>query len=619
MAGGAFVTDEGRTRLVVIEPRGHAFDSREAARFTMEAEASLERVRAREPLASLDLTGGHVVATQTESLMRTDLEKSSVLALVLASLVFVVTFRRVRALVAVLPPLVIGTLWTTALAALVYPHLSAVATAFSAVVIGVGVDTGVHVYGRLLRARREGLSSRAAADSALRETWRPTLGAALAAGGAFGCLALSDIEGMRQLGVLCAAGEVLTALAILAVVPEVGALLERGPRPPLPRASWVASLTKTRGRALIAIALVAVAIALSLSMGPPRIDHAVVRFDARALPALKTYAEIDAAFGGDREQWIVVSADRDLSHARSRAEAVAEAADRLVAGGSIAGFDALARLAPSSALQQRRLVERDRLDLPSRKALLARILAEEGFAVDAFDRALESFANPSNDTSDVLADDRPGIAWLRRRYLATDDRGALAVTYVRTSMATDGDDSRVILRAADPEAVVTGFADLERNLTRTLGRDLRRVLAGAACVVFLVLGVTLRRPSRVALALLVLFVEIVVVVALSGPLGIRWHVYDALVLPVLLGITLDEVLFLLDAAERTSIDEAIAEQAPLGTATALTTAFGFGALLVCRFDGLVDVGKVGALGSVIGLVLALVVVPATYRLFVWKK
>ena len=48
----------------------------------------------------------------------------------------------------------------------------------------------------------------------------------------------------------------------------------------------------------------------------------------------------------------------------------------------------------------------------------------------------------------------------------------------------------------------------------------------------------------------------------------------ALVLPVLLGITLDEVLFLLEAAERTSIDEAIAEQAPLGMATALTTAEG---------------------------------------------
>ena len=72
---------------------------------------------------------------------------------------------------------------------------------------------------------------------------------------------------------------------------------------------------------------------------------------------------------------------------------------------------------------------------------------------------------------------------------------------------------------------------------------------------------------------------------------------------MLLGITLDEVLFLLEAAEKLgSIDAAIAEQAPLGTATALTTAAGFGALVICKFPGLVDVGKVGALGSTVGAV-----------------
>src|SRR5439155_10638667 len=142
-----------------------------------------------------------------EQMMRGDLTKSGVLSIVLASVVFVAVFRRTRALVALLPPLAIGTLWTTALACLAYPRLSAIATAFAAVVIGVGVDTGVHVYGKLLAGRRAGIHD--AAAYARRETWKPTLGAAAAAGAAFACLAMSDIEGMRQLGILCGAGEVL--------------------------------------------------------------------------------------------------------------------------------------------------------------------------------------------------------------------------------------------------------------------------------------------------------------------------------------------------------------------------------------------------------------------------
>ena len=614
-AGGAFVADEGRARLVVIEPRGRAFEAGEAARFTDEAEAALERARRRVPGARLDLTGGHVVARQTEAMMRSDLEKSGALSAVLASIAFALTFRRVRALVAVLPPLAIGTLWTTALAAVLYPRLSAVATAFAAVVIGVGVDTGVHVYGRLLRARREGLSPGAAADVARRETWRPTLGAALAAGGAFGCLLLSEVEGMRQLGVLCAAGEVLTAIAILIVVPEVGALLEGGIAPSLPRATWVARLTGTRRRASVAFAAVAGLLALALSMGPPRIEHGVATLDARTLPALATYDAIYAMFGGARGQMIVVSADADEARARARADAVAEAAERLAANGTITGFDALARIAPSPELQRARLEERDRLDLPSRKALLARVLAEEGFAVEAFQPALDAFEHPAETTADVLASDEPAMRWLRRRHLAADDRGTLALTHVRVAATPGADDTtRGTLRAADPSAIITGFGDLERGLARTLTSDLPRVLAGALGIVMLILGASLRRISRVALAIGVLFVEIAIVLVVSRLAGVRWHVYDALVLPVLLGITLDEVLFLLEAAERHGIEEAIAEQAPLGTATALTTASGFAALVVCRFEGLVDVGKVGALGSTVGLLVSLVLVPAAFRL-----
>ena len=106
--GGAFIADGGRARLLVIEPRGRVFDSKAAALFTSEAEAALDRVRSAHPSVRLSLTGGHVIAKQTEAMMKGDLQKSGVLSIVLASLVFVVTFRRPRALIAVLPPLAAG-------------------------------------------------------------------------------------------------------------------------------------------------------------------------------------------------------------------------------------------------------------------------------------------------------------------------------------------------------------------------------------------------------------------------------------------------------------------------------------------------------------------------------
>ena len=115
----------------------------------------------------------------------------------------------------------------------------------------------------------------------------------------------------------------------------------------------------------------------------------------------------------------------------------------------------------------------------------------------------------------------------------------------------------------------------------------------------------------VILAATTLAVAIAVVALCMRLFHVPWHAYDALVIPVLLGITMDEAMFLLYAArEGNSTEHALREQGPLVVATALTTSAGFGALLACKFEGLYDVGAVGAIGSMAGVVAALLVIPA---------
>jgi predicted RND superfamily exporter protein len=58
---------------------------------------------------------------------------------------------------------------------------------------------------------------------------------------------------------------------------------------------------------------------------------------------------------------------------------------------------------------------------------------------------------------------------------------------------------------------------------------------------------------------------------------------------------------------------ALRRQGPLVASTGLTTAAGFIALCACHFDGLRDVGAVGGIGVLVGVVAALVVVPAALR------
>ena len=620
-ADGSFANDEGTARLVLVFPKGQALRGADAKAFVYEARAVIAQVQAGHPSVDVGLTGGHAIAEATESMLTRDLTLSGTLSMLLASLAFVLTFRRTRALLAVMPPLVLGTLWTAGIAATFPSGLSAIAVAFMSVVIGVGVDTGVHVYAALLEARREGLAPADAARRARQRTQRPVLVAAATAGVAFGALALSEIGAVRQLGILCAGGEILTAIAIVVVTPEIGALLERGDPPPERPPRWprlVSWMTQSRGRAALIGVLAFVPIgALALGYGPPIAD-AIIAVRPSGLEPLKVQQQVYDAFGGRAGQWVIMVADEDREKARLRADRIAQRLGQME--GDVEAVDALTVLAPAPETQRRRLADRDALDMPARADDLEDALEDLEFNVGRFDKAIEGMRTPSSELVD-LDELRAGAAEIMvRRYLGEDDGQHIVVVYAL--VAKDGEDAvEQAIHEVDPEAMVTGYSRLDRALRASLKRDMPRIGLVAGLLVLVALILALRRPRDVGLAAMVVVVELAAVLALVRVFDVPLHAYDALVLPVLLGITVDEGMFLLYRARReraAGIDRVIGEtlrhEGPPVVTTALTTAAGFGGLILCDFDGLRHLGMVGAIGSIMGLVVAVLLVPAGLRL-----
>ncbi len=613
--GEVFAADSGRARLVVAVPRGSAFSSDEARAVVDDTDRAI--AAASRPGVTTELAGGHAIARATELMLKRDLVLSGALSAVLASLAFVATFGRARALLAVLPPLFLGTLWTTGLAALLPGGLSAVAIAFAAVVVGVGVDTGVHVYAALLDARRAGHAGAEAARQARATTWRPTLTAAAVAAVAFGALGLSGLRAMKELGLLCGCGELLTAVAIILLTPEIGAWLERGPLPAERRSrwvDWVGRVTSTRARALGALAVCFAPIAVVSIVGWPRPADALVAVRPRALAPLVAEEHIHELLGGVPGQWVILTADVTEEGALARADRVAEALEPLRSARVIDGFDAFGSFAPSAATRRARLAVRDALDLPSRRAAFESALRGAGFDLDAVAPALAAFAHPSSALALASAGQDRLSPWLLARHVAADGAETLVATYVRpTGEPAAEARARAAILEADPRSVITGFAAIDRALRAALARDLLVVGGLVLGVVAVAMRVALRSVRGALISLATLACEMGAVGVAMRVIGVRWHVYDALVLPVLFGVTIDESMFLLHAARRRTMQHALVTQGPLVAATALTTAAGFLALLVCRFDGLRDLGAVGALGVLAGLVAAVVVVPAASR------
>jgi len=615
---GFFATEHGSSHLVVVKPHGQALRGSEARAFTDDVDRTLAELRAAHPDVTFGVTGPHVVAAQMEGLLRTDLTRSGVISGVLASLAFALVFWRVRALAAILPPLALGTLWTAALAVFWPGGISAIAVAFTSVVVGVGFDTGVHVYAALLDARRRGLSPADAAHAARSYAARPVLIAATIAAVAFASLALSSVEALAQLGLLCAAGEIFTALAIVGLTPAIGALLERGDPPTERPASFfraVAGLTRTRARAAIVVSI-ALALGGSVFVTGVHVSDSLVAVRPSKLDALDVERRIFEVFGGRPQPFIILVADPSKEAAMRRADVLAEnlAAD----AAAIERVDALVSLVPSETTQRVRLAERDALDMPAKAAELARALEEKGFAVPRFEGALEAMRKPPRDVivpDEVLAGD---LGVLGARYLATDGAEHLAALHVHLTPETSSARLAELVRGLDDKALVTGYAKLEIDLRGALANDLPRIGAVAGVLVVVLLFISLRRAREVAIALGVLVLGIALLLALAGVLKLPLHIYSALVIPVLCGITVDEAMFLLHQARREGdgdpIERALVVQGRPVVTTALTTTAGFAALAFASYDGLRHLGLVGALGNLVTLVMALVLVPAGLRL-----
>lgn len=606
---GSLVADDGRARLILLSAKGQALRGSEARAFTSAVNNSLAVVRERHPDVRLELTGGHAIAAETEKLLRRDLLLSGLLSTLLVALAFALTFRRLRALLAVLPPLALGTLWTAAAAAIAFQRVSALTLGFIAVVVGVGLDTGVHVYSALLEGRRRGLSPADAAAQARRDTARPALVAAFTAAIAFATLAMSRVPALQQFGLLCAAGELLTALAILAITPAIGAWLERSTPPQPPRPAWVAWLDRGRKTQLAPLLLgmgAFVPVYVLFTLGLPGLGGALVAIQPAHLPSIETHQAIDEAFGGGGGQWVVMVRDQDEHRARARADMLFEALDQ--APDQVASLDGLTRFAPSPETQRQRMRERDTLDLPARASTLRDALSETGFDPSAFSHALHSFSTPGTDAKDALATDSQSNRLFRARYLARSDGSGWASLYVRPR---PGQEQALAdrIRQVDPQAVITGYARLESVLADSVREDLPRVMWAAAMLVAAAILLTLRRLREGLVALGALAFGVLWVVAL-----VRWwplpiHIYNAFVLPVLLGITVDEVMFLLHRSRQEGMQRALETEGPVVLVTGVTTAAGFAALGICSFQGLRDMGVLGAAGAVFGLLAALWVVP----------
>lgn len=544
--------DDARSQVSTLEP--FVADVRRALTETL-AELSESGDRS----LSGGLTGMPAYAVDDKEVIARDITRLSALAAALILLVFAFAFgsswRPLLAVTALLP----AVLWTLAFAAWIPGYLTLLSSFFASLLIGLGVDGGIHLIDRLEETMDEGQDEAAAFLSAM-TALAPSLSTSASTSAAvLFALRFSGFRGFAELGTIAGVGVLLALVCMASVLP---ALLQvtakaRSSRGRVARRNDIATRRRRRlwlgrslakaGRPATACLLLGLALAGSIC-GRPDFDIDYLALQPAGSTAVRLERQMVAESDFSPEMAVFVVSSRAAVN------------------------DLVWRLADSESVAAVRSI-----------------------------RDLELYGNP--------VDSLDGEAW-RSLFVSPAGRFAVYAFPAEDIWRPEAQETLLAeLRAIDP--TVTGMPVLGQFLVERSRQALWKAGELGSVLLLVLLLAHFRHFAAALVAALPAFLSLGSMAGLMDLLDLSFNPLNIMALPLILGIAVDDGVHLVQRY-RHDPDRA----RTLGGAgrsvilTSLTTTVAFGALALTDHRGLASFAITLTLGVLCALVLTLGLLPA---------
>lgn len=608
------------------------------------------------------LTGEPALEYQETVTSQRDFGRSTVLALVLVSVLFMWAFRTVLrpGLAAVCLGMSIA--MTFGVAWLAVGHLNVLAMVFAVILVALGIDFAIHFYTHYRRGLELGYGPGRAIDYTYSAVGKALWLAGIATSAAFFSAYFTDFPGLSELGVIAGSGLLVCLACMFFVFPALlGVVDRRWPSPALPDRRpfrWMLKVVRpSASRRKKAYVVGAVALgALGFGFGQYAMDtnllalqpaggsatawqDLLIRTEDRTSYALATYEDrsalerarealrasavvdgTEAAFPAREEE---KRALLDPLCERIRAAEVMEAEEvsvretrrelfgirqtlRRYAGTGTRAEEALSGVSADVEGAYRAL---GGLAPETARARLAAVGSTLRGGLAAGVREARSLLCPSGLTLARVPDP------FRSRFVGDDGTLALRIYPARDTWTTEDLEWFVEgAREVEP-AIFGGVVNVYENARAMVASFVQAAGYSSAAILALLL-LWSRSVRTTALAVLPLVVGVGLLLGLMrwGPFSIRWNLANLFAVPILIGIGIDGGVHLVQAW-RSGGRETFLGAAEAVLMSALTTMIGFGLLATGDHAGVSSLGLIVFLGIGINLLACLTVLPPALAWF----
>ncbi|WP_027389447.1 MMPL family transporter [Chrysiogenes arsenatis] len=527
------------------------------------------------------------------SAIQHDLKFTFTLSLLAMGVIFFVVIRQKQALFTLLTPLVALLAGVAALALLV-PTPSAIALGFGAVLIGIAIDSALHVYFALRN------NADIPPRQVINAVSRPVLFGSATTLAAFAVLFFSSLPGQQQLALLAVVGILCGTLFSLVILPHLITPPSTTPTPVLPAQS---ASTGKRRTLLFTVWILSM---LLLVPGVLRvnIDGSLQALNYADADIQQAEADFRTVWGNTRDRAMILTDETtSLDTALSLSEQFVLAVPELP-------LMTLSSLLPSTLLQQENRQAWVMFWQGSKGqeilGWLQRHAREVGFSANAF--------APFVQTTQAL----PPVIDVQQS--ATHELAELAAPFL---LPSDGD-WRVLTFAPDtaqlratfielsetlPQLTFLSQAQLAEQVGEAIQSDFIRFFASALVMIAVMLLLLFRRVSKALYALLPALSGTVCMFGIMGYVGMACNAMNIVAAALVLGLAVDYGIYMVCQVSEGyafSVSKAV-------LASGFTTLAGLGALALAEHPALNSIGITVLLGVSSALVVALVFIPRVYQ------
>lgn len=609
MGESYYIDPEQRVIAILAKPSRISLDLDASRELVSEVEGALAQLDLSRyaPGMWAEVAGSYKKKVDQQDVIGHDLQLSSTVAFVLIFVFLALHFRRLSAVGLVLVPLGMGVVWSYAFAGWAFGTLNILTAFIGAVLSGMGIENGIHLLGRFEHEWAEHQDPETSIRRTFGNTGRGVAVTAVTTMMAFLGISLSEFRAFHEFGVIAAVGMLLFVIAYAVCLPALLGLALRmkwQPRPvgdeSVPRiVDWIIR----RARAVFVTSLVVLALLATLV---PRVEF---NFNLRSLLSsnLRSFEldqTIDRLLGYSTTPAVVLTDTREEE--RHVARVLRERVDALGGRSTVRFIASSADLVPDNQLAKRvvireigdilRRVDREKLSAKDRKAydLVTDMVHTEPFDEEALP------------------------VEVKRQFQAIDGSTAGFVLVFASIDLSDGalvrqfaETVRGVELPGGNEAPVAGEAMVLADIFIMVAQDAPPVLAFAIGLVFLTLWLMVGNLRSAVACLLPAAATLIATLGLMPLAHMSLNYINIVMIPLFFGIGIDGGAHL-----NTRLDtgapfaQAFAETGRGVTASLLTNAFGFCALLIADHSGLNTLGQMALVGLAINLLACCVALPA---------